>query len=105
MVDSAHGRFPVPAPATLKLLRRAAPIYSDASIQKELVTPTGALIATSYAIAFGPMPAMNVERVGYGAGDRDPTETPNVLRVLIGRTTGRATGPIASSSSNARSTT
>jgi pyridinium-3,5-bisthiocarboxylic acid mononucleotide nickel chelatase len=91
MVDSAHGRFPVPAPATLKLLnQREAPIYSDALIQKELVTPTGALIATSYADAFGPLPAMSVERVGYGAGDRNPTETPNVLRVMIGRTAGEA---------------
>jgi uncharacterized protein (TIGR00299 family) protein len=84
MVDSAHGRFPVPAPATLKLLtERAAPVYSG-EIQKELVTPTGALIATSYAQAFGPVPSMVVERVGYGAGDRDPHDTPNVLRVLIG---------------------
>ncbi len=91
MVDSAHGHFPVPAPATLKLLnQREAPIYSDALIQKELVTPTGALIATSYADAFGPLPAMNIERVGYGAGDRNPRETPNVLRVMIGRAAGEA---------------
>ena len=84
MVDSAHGRFPIPAPATLKLLtERAAPVYSG-EIQKELVTPTGALIATSYAQSFGAVPSMVVERVGYGAGDRDPRQTPNVLRVLIG---------------------
>ena len=69
MVQSAHGLFPVPAPATVKLLGDA-PIYSGA-VQKELVTPTGALIVTTYASAFGPMPAMTVERVGYGAGDRD----------------------------------
>jgi len=81
-VHSAHGVFPVPAPATMKLLGDA-PIYSGL-IQKELVTPTGALIATSYASSFGPLPAMSVERVGYGAGDRDHPETPNVLRVLIG---------------------
>jgi pyridinium-3,5-bisthiocarboxylic acid mononucleotide nickel chelatase len=83
MVQSAHGLFPVPAPATVKLLGDA-PIYSG-PIQKELVTPTGALIATTYAHEFGPMPAMSVERVGYGAGDRDHPSTPNVLRVLIGR--------------------
>ncbi len=83
IVHSAHGVFPVPAPATMKLLGDA-PIYSGL-IQKELVTPTGALIATSYASSFGPLPAMSVERVGYGAGDRDHPETPNVLRVLIGR--------------------
>jgi pyridinium-3,5-bisthiocarboxylic acid mononucleotide nickel chelatase len=82
MVTSAHGVFPVPAPATVKLLG-AAPVYSGA-VQKELVTPTGALIATTYASAFGPLPAMTVERVGYGAGDRDDPVTPNVLRVLIG---------------------
>jgi uncharacterized protein (TIGR00299 family) protein len=68
-VHSAHGVFPVPAPATMKLLGDA-PIYSGL-LQKELVTPTGALIATSYASSFGPLPAMSVERVGYGAGERD----------------------------------
>jgi uncharacterized protein (TIGR00299 family) protein len=83
MVQSAHGRFPVPAPATLKLLG-GAPVYGG-SIQKELVTPTGALIATTYADSFGALPPMSVERVGYGAGDRDEPATPNVLRVLIGR--------------------
>jgi uncharacterized protein (TIGR00299 family) protein len=82
-VQSAHGLFPVPAPATVKLLGDA-PIYGGA-VQKELVTPTGALIATTYATSFGPMPAMAVERVGYGAGDRDDPKTPNVLRVMIGR--------------------
>ena len=86
-VHSAHGVFPVPAPATMKLLGDA-PIYGGI-IRKELVTPTGALIATSYASSFGPLPAMSVERVGYGAGDRDHPETPNVLRVLIGRAADR----------------
>jgi uncharacterized protein (TIGR00299 family) protein len=83
MVHSAHGVFPVPAPATVKLLGDA-PVYSG-SVQQELVTPTGALIATTYADSFGPLPAMSVERVGYGAGERDDPQTPNVLRVLIGR--------------------
>ena len=88
MVLSAHGTFPVPAPATLRLLGDA-PIYSGA-VQAELVTPTGALIATSYASAFGPIPAMSVERVGYGAGDREHPGTPNVLRVLVGQDAARA---------------
>jgi pyridinium-3,5-bisthiocarboxylic acid mononucleotide nickel chelatase len=83
MVHSAHGVFPVPAPATVKLLGDA-PVYSGA-VQKELVTPTGALIATTFATSFGPLPAMSVERVGYGAGERDDPSTPNVLRVLLGR--------------------
>jgi hypothetical protein len=82
-VRSAHGVLPVPAPATVKLLGDA-PIYGG-TVQKELVTPTGALIATSYATSFGPVPAMSVEQVGYGAGERDHREAPNVLRVLIGR--------------------
>jgi uncharacterized protein (TIGR00299 family) protein len=83
MVQSAHGLFPVPAPATVALLG-GAPVYSGA-VQNELVTPTGALIATTYASSFGPIPPMVLEHVGYGAGERDNTPTPNVLRVLIGR--------------------
>jgi uncharacterized protein (TIGR00299 family) protein len=83
MVQSAHGLFPVPAPATVTLLGDA-PIYGGA-VQKELVTPTGALIATAYASSFGPIPQMAIERVGYGAGERDNPTTPNVLRVLVGR--------------------
>jgi hypothetical protein len=88
MVQSAHGLFPVPAPATVKLLG-GAPIYSG-PVQKELVTPTGALIVSSYATSFGPVPAMMVEHVGYGAGDNDFPSTPNVLRVLVGRATAGA---------------
>jgi uncharacterized protein (TIGR00299 family) protein len=82
MVKSAHGVFPVPAPATVALLKDA-PVYSS-GIQAELLTPTGALILTEYANAFGPVPPMTVKRVGYGAGDREFTETPNVVRVLVG---------------------
>lgn len=87
MVNSAHGLFPVPAPATLALLGDA-PIYGG-PVQKELVTPTGALIATSFADAFGPVPAMSIEQIGYGAGSRDNPGTPNVLRLLIGRAADR----------------
>jgi uncharacterized protein (TIGR00299 family) protein len=87
MVQSAHGLLPVPAPATVKLLGDA-PVYGGA-VQKELVTPTGALIVSSYASSFGPIPSMSIERVGYGAGDRDDPTTPNVLRVLIGRAADR----------------
>jgi uncharacterized protein (TIGR00299 family) protein len=81
-VHSAHGHFPVPAPATVKLLA-GAPVYSS-GVQSELVTPTGALIVTAYATSFGPIPSLTVQHVGYGAGDRDLPGTPNVLRVLIG---------------------
>ena len=83
MVQTAHGLFPVPAPATVRLLG-GAPVYGG-TVQKELVTPTGALIVSSYASSFGPIPAMTVEQVGYGAGDHDFASTPNVLRVLVGR--------------------
>jgi uncharacterized protein (TIGR00299 family) protein len=84
MVRSAHGVFPVPAPATLALLGDA-PVYSS-GLQSELLTPTGALVLTEYATGFGPVPAMRVLRTGYGAGDRDLPDTPNVLRVLVGET-------------------
>lgn len=82
MVRSAHGLFPVPAPATVRLLQGAL-IYSS-GVQSELVTPTGALLVSSYASSYGAVPPMTIERVGYGAGDRDLPDTPNVLRVLVG---------------------
>jgi pyridinium-3,5-bisthiocarboxylic acid mononucleotide nickel chelatase len=83
MVESAHGTFPVPAPATLRLLADA-PVYAG-PVRQELVTPTGALIVAAYADDFGAIPPMSIEHVGYGAGSRDFPGTPNVLRVLVGR--------------------
>jgi uncharacterized protein (TIGR00299 family) protein len=84
MVDCAHGRFPVPAPATADLLR-GIPTYS-AHIEKELVTPTGAALIRTLNPAFGPQPAMRVQQIGYGAGTRNPKDFPNVLRLSIGDT-------------------
>src|SRR4029453_1544356 len=81
-VRTAHGLYPVPAPATLRLLGQA-PAYGSA-IPAELLTPTGALVLTGFADAFGPMPAMRIDRVGYGAGERDFDGTPNVVRVVVG---------------------
>jgi pyridinium-3,5-bisthiocarboxylic acid mononucleotide nickel chelatase len=81
-VRSAHGVFPVPAPATLRLLE-GVPVYSSGT-QMETVTPTGALLVAGHAREFGPLPPMRVERVGYGAGDRELPATPNVLRVIVG---------------------
>ena len=81
-IRSAHGLYPVPAPATTRLLQ-GAPIYSGPQ-GGELVTPTGALLVTGYADSFGALPPMRLERVGYGAGTRDTHDAPNVLRVLIG---------------------
>ncbi len=81
-VQIAHGRFPVPAPATTRLLA-GAPIYSS-GIDAELVTPTGALVISDYAKSYGPMPALTVRATGYGAGTKDFSKSPNVLRVVIG---------------------
>ena len=82
MVDCAHGRFPVPAPATADLLREV-PTYS-ASIQMELVTPTGAALLRALDCTFGPQPSMRVSQIGYGAGSRNPAAFPNVLRLSVG---------------------
>jgi uncharacterized protein (TIGR00299 family) protein len=84
MVHCAHGRFPVPAPATADLLR-GLPTYS-AHIEKELVTPTGAAIICTLSPTFGPQPAMRVQHIGYGAGTRNPKDFPNVLRLSLGDT-------------------
>jgi len=81
-VKCAHGVMPVPAPATLELLK-GVPIYSG-EIQKELVTPTGAAIVRTLAAGFGPIPVMTTERIGYGAGTRDFAHHSNVLRLVIG---------------------
>jgi uncharacterized protein (TIGR00299 family) protein len=87
-IRCAHGEFPVPAPATARLLM-GVPIYAGA-VATELVTPTGALLMTSYACRFGPLPAMRVNQIGYGAGRKDFEHHPNVLRVLVGETASSA---------------
>jgi uncharacterized protein (TIGR00299 family) protein len=81
-VKCAHGVFPVPAPATLELLRDA-PVYSS-GVQAELVTPTGAAIVRTLVSSFGQFPRMKIERAGYGAGTRDFSGHANVLRLTIG---------------------
>jgi pyridinium-3,5-bisthiocarboxylic acid mononucleotide nickel chelatase len=81
-ISSAHGLYPVPAPATTLLLKEV-PIYSGPQ-NSELVTPTGALLVSAFAESYGGVPAMRLQRVGYGAGARDFPRSPNVLRVLIG---------------------
>jgi uncharacterized protein (TIGR00299 family) protein len=84
-VVCAHGAFPIPAPATLELLKHA-PVYSG-EIQKELVTPTGAAIVSVLASRFSQFPTMKTEKIGYGAGTRNFKNSPNVLRLTIGETT------------------
>jgi uncharacterized protein (TIGR00299 family) protein len=78
----AHGILPVPAPATANLLQ-GKPTYSN-SVQKELVTPTGAAIVATLCDSFGPQPPMNVTAIGYGAGTADLEGQPNVVRIMIG---------------------
>jgi uncharacterized protein (TIGR00299 family) protein len=80
----------VPAPATARLLQ-GVPVYAGA-VAAELVTPTGALIVTGYASAFGTLPPMRVSAIGYGAGTRDFKANPNVLRLFVGEALAEAAG-------------
>ncbi len=81
-VKCAHGTFPVPAPATVELLKDA-PVYSS-GVQAELVTPTGAAIVKTLARRFAAFPEMKIERSGYGAGSREFPGHPNVVRLTLG---------------------
>ncbi len=82
VVKCAHGTFPVPAPATVELLKDA-PVYSS-GLQAELVTPTGAAIVKTLASRFATFPEMKIDKSGYGAGSRDFPGHPNVVRLTIG---------------------
>jgi pyridinium-3,5-bisthiocarboxylic acid mononucleotide nickel chelatase len=84
-VKCAHGTLPVPAPATVELLRDA-PVYSS-GVQAELVTPTGAAIVKTLASRFAAFPGMTIDKSGYGAGSRDFSGHPNVVRLTIGEST------------------
>lgn len=81
-IGCAHGSLGVPAPATLGLLR-GRPVFGGAE-RSEVTTPTGALLITQLAAAWGPMPPMRVEAVGYGAGSRALEHGPNLLRLVLG---------------------
>ena len=89
-VGTQHGTLPVPAPATAELLR-GAPTYST-GIGRELVTPTGAAIASTLASQYGPLPPMTAAAIGYGAGTADLAEQPNVLRLFVGEAAAREAG-------------
>lgn len=80
-VDAAHGRLPLPAPATVALLE-GVPV-TGAEVAGELVTPTGAALVTALTAEFGPLPAMRLRAAGYGAG-RAERAIPNVVRLLVG---------------------
>ena len=87
-VRCAHGTLPVPAPATARLTQ-GVPVYQDGPAV-ELTTPTGALLVTGFADAYGPLPPMRVDAIGYGAGSRDFADRPNVLRIMVGEAEGGA---------------
>ena len=80
MVQTSHGLYPIPAPATAKLVV-GVPVYASEA-KGELTTPTGAAIITTLATSFGPLPASNIRRIGHGAGTKDRT-FPNVLRAIL----------------------
>jgi len=81
-VQCQHGMLPVPAPATVLLLK-GIPVY-DNGVKAELVTPTGAAILAALCESFGPMPAMIMHKTGYGAGTHELAEMPNLLRLMLG---------------------
>ena len=81
-VDCQHGKLPVPAPATIEILKDV-PVYGT-EVKSELVTPTGAAIITSLAQHYSRMPDMQVLKTGYGAGQRELPDRPNLLRIMVG---------------------
>ena len=81
-VETEHGRLPLPAPATLELLR-GCPVFA-AGVDWETVTPTGAALVRALVEQFAPAPEFEIEAVGYGAGEDRPGPLPNVLRVVLG---------------------
>lgn len=83
LMTSAHGAIPIPAPATMAVLKDV-PVF-DAGVHQELITPTGAVLVKKLARTFGPMPAMKVDAIGYGVGTRELADRPNLLRILIGQ--------------------
>lgn len=81
-VEIAHGRCSIPAPATAELLC-GVPL-AESHVDAELTTPTGAAILSTLVDTYGPVPAMRIEKIGYGAGTRDLAEQPNLLRLFVG---------------------
>jgi pyridinium-3,5-bisthiocarboxylic acid mononucleotide nickel chelatase len=91
VVDCAHGRIPVPVPATLAILEGIPVTGSDAAT--EIVTPTGAAIVATLAESFGPLPEIKIARIGYGAGKREThSRLPNLVRMVLGEALPRTAG-------------
>jgi uncharacterized protein (TIGR00299 family) protein len=83
-IDCAHGRFPIPAPATLAILGARGIAVSQCAEPHELVTPTGAALLAEFVEAFGPMQGLVAEKIGFGLGTRENKTRPNVLRAILG---------------------
>lgn len=84
-IHCAHGRFPIPAPATLGILAARGVAISQCEEPHEMVTPTGAALLAEFAESFGPMVNMTVEKIGFGLGTRNHRTRPNVLRAVLGK--------------------
>ncbi len=91
VVDMSHGTYPVPGPAVVEIAERADWSIHGGPIEAELLTPTGAAILAHIAVGVETLPDLRVAESGYGAGDADFTEHPNVLRTLVGDGGGRLT--------------
>lgn len=87
-INCAHGRFPIPAPATLEILGAAGIGVTQSEEPHELVTPTGAALLAEFAEGFGPMRGLTAEKIGIGLGTRDNKTRPNVLRAILGKADG-----------------
>jgi len=88
----AHGRFPIPAPATLNILAERGVAITQCDEPNELITPTGAALIAEFAEDFGPMRNLTPEKVGFGLGTRDCETRPNVLRAVLGKETSSTGG-------------
>ncbi|MEF8831646.1 MAG: nickel pincer cofactor biosynthesis protein LarC [Halobacteriales archaeon] len=87
-VTFSHGTYPVPAPAVVELAGRADWDLRGGPVERELLTPTGAALLAQFATGVDALPPMTVETSGYGAGDRDLDDRPNVLRAILGEAAG-----------------
>jgi uncharacterized protein (TIGR00299 family) protein len=97
-VDTAHGKLPLPAPATLELLRGIPTV--PAHVEWETVTPTGAAILRTLVSEYRSLPAMTIEAIGHGAGNDRPGPMPNVLRAVLGRATAAQTDRVVTLETN-----
>jgi uncharacterized protein (TIGR00299 family) protein len=90
-IDCAHGRFPIPAPATLEILAARGVPISQCEEPHELITPTGAALLAEFVETFGPLAEFAPERIGFGVGGRENKTRPNVVRAMLGRSASATT--------------